>query len=326
MSFQVKTQGGVTRRRKLPAPPLVLEPVLLRVREEELERLTRLAEFLARRGHLTDGGSKGLSLGLRGRNGYCCLTDQDVRGWAHALVNSLWQTDEERWEAETERYFSCFDKGKPRRPNHLQRLYLDWSDDLSWPGLMRAANGHPRLWAELAVAVDRLHSDHPEKRLWEFALAFREDSTGWKMAWRDHVIERSLLLKMASRLPWSTLKRLCALQGCVESVDPCDRYELICACAAGWNEVLELPPFPELQSLAESLLPYPSLEHRPEFFTGFRAFLREPALLVPLFESLSPRDPLAAVRFGARPGRLWSEAVRDELETLIALRSGSSSR
>lgn len=298
----------------------------MRVRDGERDRLVRLAEFLAERGHLTDGGMKGLSEGLHGRNGFCCLTDQDVRGWAHALVGSLWQTGEEHWETETQSYFSRFDKGKPRRPNHLQRLYLDWSEDRSWTGLLRATANHPQLWTELAVALERLHPDHPERGLWKFALAFRSDPTRWSAAWHDETLERGLLLRLAARLPWSVLERLRALAECVDSASEGEQYDLLCACAAPWPEVLDLPEFPALESLAERLLPCRRVHHRPEFFTGFRAFLRDPRLLPPLFESLTPQDPLTTIRFGARPGRLWSGALREELETLIALRSGSSSR
>lgn len=316
----------MTKRRKLPAPPLALEPVLLRVDDSLAERLKSLAVFLHRRGHLTDGGEKALTEGLEGRNGFYSLTAQDVRSWAQALVGELWPARETEWEAVHEGYFARYDRGKARRPNHLQRLYLDWSRDFSWPGLLAAARSHPFLWDELATAVERLHRDHPERELLSLALGSRDDPT---ILWNAHQQGRLPSIpvhRLCSLLPWTATTRLEFLSRLAPSATGEEAYSLICACSVKLEEARRLPAFPKLERLASTLLPYRAERHRAEFFTGFRAFLRDAALLEPLWASLSVGDPLHRARFGPRPGESWSKALERELRALSELRSERSSR
>ena len=120
------------KRRKRPSPPLVLKPYFGRfpIGGERESYLLELAGFLDRRKLLTDGGSKNLGQGLRGRNQVVSLGLQDVRSYAHGLVQSLAEAPAEQWSEITEQYFLTYDKAKPRRPTHLQRLYLEWSHAL----------------------------------------------------------------------------------------------------------------------------------------------------------------------------------------------------
>ena len=56
----------VTKRRKLPAPPLILSPYLIRLHEvsPKVEQMLRLARFLDDKKLLTDGGRRNLEEGF----------------------------------------------------------------------------------------------------------------------------------------------------------------------------------------------------------------------------------------------------------------------
>lgn len=310
----------MTKRHRLPAPPLVLDPILVRVENLNVDRLRKLAAFLLRRGHLTDGGRKALEDGLEGRNGFCSLTGQDVRGWAQALALELWGACESNWEAVHQDYFLRFDRGKPRRPSHLQRLYIQWSSDFSWPGLLRRARTHPWLWDDLALAVARLPPEHPERGLLSLALSARSAPGALEAARLKGDVPRSVLFCLARHLPWPAFTRLEFLERAAPGCDLEEAYSLVCACSLPFAEAASLPPLPGLERVAETLLPHCIDHHRAEFFTGFRAFLRKSALLEPLWASLSIGDPLRRVRFGPRPGVEWRLAVDRELRLLIESR------
>lgn len=309
------------RRKKLPAPPLVLEATLIRAEATDLDKLKEIASFLRQRGHLTDGGVKNLEVGFSGRNGFYSLTSQDVRGWAQALAKELWSIDSSRWFEVCEDYFFRYDKGKPRRPNHLQRLYLDWSPDCSWPGLLAASRSHPELWEELSTAVERLQEDHPERELLRLACRARNCP---ELLWEEFEggrLSRELFHQMCGSLPWELTARLEMLSRSAPTASREQGYSLICAASVELSEAQKVfVPCDEIEVLARRILPYFAERHRAEFFTGFRSFIRDPDLWLMLRASLALDDPLRRVRFGSRPGTLWFEAVGRELVSLSALR------
>lgn len=319
----------MSKRRKLPAPPLVLEPYLVRLLDDGriLDRMLEFGDFLRRHSLLTDGGVKNLELRWEGRNGFRTISSQDVRGWAHALVLEMWPLPREGWESARQDYFSRFDKGKPRRPNHLQRLYLEWSRDRCWSGLLKAAAHHSFLWSELSLAVERLKPDYPERALLQIALRSLDGGDAWESAWQEGSLESVELLALLPFLPWPVEKRLELLQEIAQpSLPPALHYPLLSACRVEMEAALSLPSFPGLEEFANRLLPCQREQHQAEFFCGFRAFARSREMVTELFQGLSNEDPLLRVRYGARPGKRWLDGMREELEHLIELRSCSSSR
>ena len=319
-----------TRRRKLPAPPLVLQPHFARIPSDssKAERLLALGRFLAQHGLLTDGGVKSLDNGLRGRNDVRSLGLQDVRSWAHGLVVELWLAEPQEWMTLFEDYRRRFDKGKPRRPNALQRLYLEWSPDYSWPGLLDACRVHGFLWERLDEALARLHDDHPERPLLSLASQCRTNMTAWDDAWRQGVTDPSVLLQLLFKVSRhdERLPRLSAIAASVRLDEelPSWAYFVIAACCCSFDEARTTRPSVCLEDLARSVLDAFDGMHQAEFLCGFRAFLSREDTLQKLMAGLSPADPLQRVTYGARPGIRWIESLREELEQLIALRSSSS--
>ncbi len=144
-----------TRRRALPAPPLVLKRILARLcaHDADAQRLLRLGRFLEGERLLTDGGVKKLAEGLRSNNGFVSLTVDDVRSWGQALTVLLWQSREESWPALQADYFATYDRGKPRRPTRIQRLLLDWSPERDVAGLFQACLRAPDIIGQVREAL-----------------------------------------------------------------------------------------------------------------------------------------------------------------------------
>jgi hypothetical protein len=324
---------AVTKRRKLPAPPLVLQPYLVRVPERSAagEKLRKLGRFLFDRRLLTGGGETSLKSGLRGRNGVVSLSLQDVRSWAHGMVLELWELEDERWDAAAEMYSGRFDKGKPRRPNALQRLYLEWSSDYSWAGLLDACRCHSHLWGELGRALTRLDPEYPDRQILEIALQCREDFAAWDRAFLQGVPGPARLFRLLGRLGEidrpSCLLRLRRAAQALESAEelPSWTYQLLCASACPMSVAHSLPSCEDLETLAQRFLATFQGFHEPSFLCGFRGYIGRTATLKCLFANIKAGDPLRRVCYGPRPGTEWLEVLRAELERLISLRSGSFS-
>ena len=327
----------VTKRRKLPAPPLILSPYLIRLHEvsPKVEQMLRLARFLDDKKLLTDGGRRNLEEGFVGRNERRSLSAQDVRGWAHALVLELWEKNEnaDDWETICEEYFCRFDRGKPRKPNHLQRLCLEWSPDLHWTGLLATAFRHPFLWGELELAVSRLDAEHAERRVLEVALRAKDEPLAWCEAWEGRAVPRSSLLRLWRVLanlspdrrvqeigqrvdevsPRTTLGQL-ALESVLLSSSQARRLEV----AVDVMGRLELFSLQVLSSLDDFVTP--------TALAAFRGFVTDPETTRSLERLVGKQDPVRRVTFGPRPGQNWFSTLLKELQELSELRSLSSSR
>ncbi|MCA9780490.1 MAG: hypothetical protein KC800_27390, partial [Candidatus Eremiobacteraeota bacterium] len=267
------------KRRKRPAPPLVLQPHFARFPREgrKARALLDLACFLSGRNLLTDGGSKNLAQGLRGRNGVVSLGLQDVRSYAHGLVGNLLRAKEEHWQTLAEQYFLTYDKGKPRRPTHLQRLYLDWSNDLSWPGLLRASRHHPFLWPEIELALERLEDESLDRTLLSLAVRCRASVEPWEESFESG--ERAALLQLLPLLPADDFRhRLPWLAA--QATRPQDTeawgFELIRACHLNFPDARSLRDLDferaNLEQVALQHLPE-SDEFDPVFISAFRSFV-----------------------------------------------------
>ena len=326
----------VTKRRKLPAPPLILSPYLIQLHEvsPKVHQLLKLARFLEAKKLLTDGGCRNLKEGLKGRNERRSLSAQDVRGWAHALVLELWKCNEheEDWDALHEEYFRRYDRGKPRRPTHLQRLCLEWSPDLHWTGLLVTAFRHPFLWQELELAVSRLDLDHAERGVLEVALKAREEPSAWIEAWEATSVDRGNLLRLwrvlaslspeqkvreiglrLERLsPSSKLGRL-ALESVLLSPSQARELE-VSQSVSGRLERFSLQVLAELDDFVT-----------PAALAAFRGFVRQPGTPQQLEALVSDDDPIRRVTFGPRPGRNWFFSLLEELRELSELRLSWSS-
>lgn len=321
------------KRRKLPAPPLVLTPYLLRLSSQSdlAPKLLELACFLQMRGLLTGGGERSLQEGLRGRNGVVSLSLQDVRACAHGLVVEIMQAGEwdqiswmERWEC----YFQRYDRGKPRRPTHLQRMYLEWSGDLTWRGLLKACREHPRLWPELQLAWERFEEPGEEKFLLQMALSSRENLDCWLQAFEEKEgPERALLLDLLPLLSpampsWRVpfLAREVAQRA--DIWEPSQAFSLIKACHCGYRESVELRrvdfPREALEGLALRCFDQGSLDAI--FLGAFRSFVSCRETIDLMLQKIPPDEPLRRVSFGSRPGLNWLQALEQELRRLIELR------
>ena len=316
----------MAKRRKRPSPPLVLTPLFGRYPacSERGSLLINLARFLEGRNLLTDGGVKNLKMGLEGRNGVVSLGLQDVRSYAHGLVRDLLTQAPSQWTSATQTYFETYDKGKPRRPTHLQRLYLDWSRDLDWTGLLQACRDHSHLWAELALALDRLEDDSVDKDMLELALKCRECLQPWRSAFvspGSAKQELLTLLRVLTRdLPAPRLALL------VEIAETCTGREdwagsLVICSHCDYSQARRLRRqglcYEPLERIA--LLNLEQQQFDPLFISAFRSFVQSGQSIERLFESISPQDPVRQAVFGSRPGTSWLEAQKEEMYRLIEL-------
>lgn len=304
-------------RNKLPSAPLVLEPVLAQARKGSgaASLLIELATFLESKDLLTDGGRINLKEGLLGRKGLLSLTAQDVRSWAHYLALQLWsQKDLSKWPDVLSSYYASYDRGKRRRPNRLQRLYLEWSSDYGPIGLLEAAKSHPDLTAKIKAALLLIDDRDPDSRL--LAIFFRAEKSRsgdyWFKAFQNIPELRKPLLRLLPLLHYpNILERLHWLAG--KAIDPelnDLREEMWMACARGTTkeEPIELPD--PLLGLLLKLLAEANEQVEARWLAvlyGYRLCLKELHLLESL---LSNQDPIHKIGFGARRSRLWWQELR----------------
>lgn len=328
-----------SRRRKLSAPPLVLKPVIARVRDDDeaAELLLSLGEFLAQRELLTLGGRKNLQSGLSSTNGSLGLGLQDVRSCAHALAVDLWQLGPEgrgHWAEVAKKYFLQYDRGKPRRPTRLQRLYLDWSRDLGWLGLLQSCSTHPHLWSDLSQALSYPTDNEHDRRLLEIALRSWQEQGwgGWREEFECAQLPRADLLVLLSWIPGITLAQ--RLEWLLEKGQTLDLTEplpdwteaLIRACSSKSEAEhslvrkhgLNLRP---LERLACRLLEQPGFVLEPATISAFRVLATHPETPRRLEQSLSLESPLRRIRFGPRPGRCWWTEILKEIGSQVSTES-----
>lgn len=306
----------MSRRRALPAPPLVIKPVFLRVPvgSPQGDFLLELAAFLGRRGLLTDGGKLKLSDGLQGRNSVLSLTLQDVRSWAHGLTLELVEMgaqEEVVWKQRLQHYLGRYDKGKPRKPTRLQRLLLEWSRDRSWRGLLLASDHQPHLWDELETALSWPDDSYDASQL---QLASRcQQHHSW-LPWRVQFEAREVsadLLELLAYLPHPCLLERAAYLA--ELAKECCRLSKI----PQWAEHLgpacrpwELPEHARLLSpIGEAMLRVLGQSELP----------LEPTLIGLLPKLGCERDAIASlverdeslgkISYGPRPGTSWLKSV-----------------
>ncbi len=326
-----RRRGCTNRRRKRSAPPLVLQQIIARVREDEgaAALLLSLGAFLAQRDLLTRGGRKNLEAGLTSMHGSLTLGLQDVRSSGQALAVELWKMGsdgKDRWAERADLYFLQYDRGKPRRPTRLQRLYLDWSRDLGWLGLLQSCSTHPQLWRELGDALSFPTENVLERRLLEIALRSWEGQ-GWGGWIEEFETARAFRMELLILLPWlpgvavgRRLRWLLEQGGVLEHSDPLPEWTeaLIRACACRTaaersrvrQEELDLRP---LERLAWRLLERPGVMLGPELVAAFRVLASHPETPGRLERSLSAESPLRRIRFGSRPGRCWWTEILDEM-------------
>ncbi len=304
-------------RRKLPAPPLVLQPVFARVRQgsPQAARLLELTVFLLARGMLTDGGVLNLESGLLGRGGVLSLTTQDVRSWAHGLVLELWETEDATdWPAMTESYSRRFDRGKPRRPTRLQRLFQEWSADFGPVGFLEACRSHPRLWSTLEDALSSPIDNGPEQRLLELALAVHQsgDWEAFHRSYRSHPKLRPSLLRALPLLDSPSLEERLAWLTAEVQERPELSGEILQACRTRESVGFSLPD--ELvQACLDLLRRYPG-QVDPKWLGSLRGYRWPPGTALEFDLAIEPNDPIRRIVFGPRPGTFW-------LEELIARQS-----
>lgn len=302
-------------RRKLPAPPLVLQPVFVRVRQGSLQAglLLELARFLKLRGMLTDGGALNLERGLQGRGGRLSLTTQDVRSWAHGLVVELWGAPPAEWPKMHQTYGERFDRGKPRRPNRLQRLFQEWSCDFGPLGLLRACRTHPRLWQTIELVLQSPAVSGTEAELLQAAgsLHLRRDWQGFQASFRAHPeLRRQLLLALPlvdapdlpERLDWLSqqLKHSPELSS-----------EILQACRPHDPVELKLPDA-LAQACLQLLREHPG-QADPKWLGSLRHYRWPQDLADELDRLIAPHDPIRRIVFGARPGTNWLNELLSSL-------------
>ena len=312
------------KRRKLPAPPLVLQPKFARYLQgtEEEKTLLRLAHFLEQRKMLTDGGEQSLQDGLRGRNSVVSLGLQDVRSYAHGLVQKLLTHPETAWSTATDLYFETYDRGKPRRPTHLQRLFLEWSRDLSWPGLLEAAVHHPFLWPELKLALSRLEEASTERTLLTLALRCRKGFEAWIEVYETAPEQRCDLLALLPHLQGAPpQKRVPWLASRVEEfTERAIGRRAITACLCDFPQARALRSLDFKREALEQvgLKHLSDAEEDPVFISAFRSFVTQPKTVQRVFAAVPPHSQLHRIVFGPRPGRSWLEAQREEMLSLLS--------
>jgi hypothetical protein len=301
----------------------VLQPILGRARHgsSRAARLLELGRFLQARGLLTQGGELSLTRELRGRNAAQSLTTQDVRASAHGLVLELLAEPAAcRWPEVAESYYRRFDRGKPRRPTRLQRLYLEWSPDLGPLGLLEACSTHPRLWGELRQALPSQQPQACEALLLKAACEVQEGSgwEPWLQAFDLHPALRAPLLLALPLLPHPCLPvRLEWLAGLAtpkavdsQANDLAAARLLACRLPRG-KTGLGMPA--PLIRLALQLVGSTPAEVDPSWLGALRGFGWPAAEVARLRAALRPEDPVHSIVYGARPGRPWLKELLEEL-------------
>jgi len=280
--------------------------------------LLDLAEFLRRRELLTDGGGRSLSEGLLGRNDFVSLGLQDVRSHAHGLVVKLLLLSSDSWAACTEEYFQTYDRGKPRRPTHLQRLYLQWSSDLDWPGLLKACRHHPTLWPEIETALSRLEEPSQDKAMLTLALRCFTTPDAWREAFEEDDADRSSLLRLLPLLPVDRAQSRLLWLADTATKHPTEvawGIELIRACHLDFLEARALRTLEfnraALERMGLSCLGQERFDA--VFVSAFRSFVLHRETVAQLFAAIGTEDPLRRAVFGPRPGVLWLEAQKAEM-------------
>ncbi len=280
-----------------------------------------VASFLEELDMLTDGGRLNLGQGLLGRGGVLSLTTQDVRAGAHALaLELLAEPDPAHWGGVAERYNRSYDRGKPRRPNRLQRLYQEWSGDLGFLGLLEACRTHPRLWEAVREALPMLHDDDDDRQVMGLALEVHDlaDWAPWLNSYRQEARTNSSrsgrLLEMLPLLPYPRLEQ--KLAWLTEEVHQCGGREAHLL-AARQDPLapgrLEMPA--ALRELTLRLLGENPGEANPSWLAAQRGYLWPQEDLQRLDQALLPHDPVHRIVYGARPGRPWLAQLLDELKS-----------
>ena len=228
-----------------------------------------------------------------------------------------------------EQYFLTYDKAKPRRPTHLQRLYLEWSHDLSWSGLLLAVRTHPFLWPEIELALERLEDECLDRTVLRLALECRTSVRPWVESFEKG--DRTSLLQLLPLLPADDFRlRLPWLATAADRWDAGQAWgiELVRACHLNFVEALQLRRLEFDREVLERV----ALHHLPEaagdpvFVSAFRSFVTTPDTVDRLMAAIPQEDRIRYAVFGPRPGRLWLDAQKAEMLKLIELRSSSSSR
>lgn len=316
-------------RHRLPAPPLVLQPILGGARKNTAkgQHLLDVAGYLGERDLLTDGGKINLAQGLLSRKDTLRLTTQDVRGSAHALALELLAHKAAlEWPNLTQAYYARYDRGKPRRPNRLQRLYLEWSHDFGPLGLLRAVQSHPRLRDITLKALPYLEEDHPDRQLLQ--LFFYIEQTGhtaaWLQAFTTQPVLRTGLLGILPLLTWLPLnERLMWLEDIQagktsETLD----IELWLACHQEQRTTIESHLPLQLQSLGLSIIK----KHFGEIDAAWLGVLKGyqlPRTTVWAFaQALSPIDPVHTIAYGPQRKYSWWQQLYQELLTRSFLGDG----
>ena len=285
--------------------------------------------YLRDLGLLTKGGLGNLEIGLKGRNNVVSLGLQDVRSWAHGLVEELIPqlSCKEMWESTTSVYTQSFDRGKPRRPTHLQRLYLEWSSDYSWPGLIRACKTHPQLWTQLQVALERLEDRDPEYEILDLALRCQNSLDPWVSKFEGDPSLRGALLVLLPLLNLATPARrvsFLAELASGSSIPPVLASAVIKAtlCSFAEAKVLAKHEFNRvvLEKLGLSLMEQYQEEFvDPYLVASFRSFITSEKARERLLKSIPVDDPIRKVNFGSRPGTSWLACLADEMGQIIWL-------
>ena len=313
-------------RRRLPAPPLVLRPIFLRVTEgtAEAQQLVELAQFLQGQAMLTGGGESKLKLGLTGLGRQCSLTLQDVRSWAHGLVEELISclANPERWPEKKQRYLSTYDRGKPRRPTHIQRLYQRWSSDLDWTGLIAAAQRHPRIWSDIEHAVSFLETPSQEKHILELALHLKhsQDWSVWKRQFEQNGEYQRAYLRLLPLTGQATLQQRVDWLEDFLSRKPAEknlRIPFVLCALKHRGEPIFKGSCPSLFSLNIETIEETSGRVEPLLLYALLTTLNRPDSLPILQELVAPTDPILSIGYGARPGVNWTEQLWERLSAKL---------
>jgi hypothetical protein len=285
-----------------------------------------LSNFLGQRGLLTDGGSLNLARGLRGRGGVLSLTTQDVRASAHGLARDLLEEpNPARWAPLAEAYYGRYDRGKPRRPTRLQRLFLEWSPDLGPLGMLEACQTHHRLWQAVGDALPFQDPEDRERQLLEVALAVRESSSWdfWRQAFDSKASWRPDLLAMLPLLPQPPLQqRLAWLAGQAKEPRQLWSEGLLLACRRPPGSVPVDLPSP-LRELLLQLVTTSPREVDGRWLGLLRGYRCGADYLEKLAGSLHVEDPIHRIVYGARPGRSWLAELWHDLRQVANLEAGN---
>lgn len=259
---------------------------------------------------LTDGGALNLEAGLLGRGGVLSLTTQDVRSWAHGLVLELWETEGATdWPVVAERYSERFDRGKPRRPTRLQRLFQEWSADFGPLGFLEACRNHPRLWSVLESALLSPLDNGPEQRLLEVALTVHQsgDWAEFHQSYRSRPKLRPILLLALPLLDSPSLEeRLVWLTAEVHE-HPELGAEILQACRT--SEPANLPLPDALARACLSLLRQHPGQADPRWLGSLRGYRWPQGWAQEFAAAIQPDDPIRRIVFGPRPGTRWLEQL-----------------